>query len=51
MFAIISGMNAENQQRAAQGESMAYTDESYFDIVKEHDDAFEEFQTRLSSWK
>jgi len=34
LFAQVSGMNAENDQRKAVGASMAYTDENYQDAIE-----------------
>lgn len=35
LFAKVSGMNAENEQRKAQGYSMAYTYDAYDECVNE----------------
>lgn len=35
LFAEISGMNAENQQRQANGYSMAYTHNNYSGVIDE----------------
>lgn len=36
VFALVAGMQAENQQRAAEGCAMAYREEDFHRVVDEH---------------
>lgn len=38
LFTEVSAMNAENNQRIALGQSMAYTNYDYFEVMKEYDE-------------
>lgn len=43
LFSEISGMNAENNQRIACGESMAYVDEDYYKVSEKYREMWNEY--------
>jgi hypothetical protein len=43
LFATISAMNAENQQRALLDQSVAYDGETYFEVI-------DEYKTKLNKY-
>jgi hypothetical protein len=48
LFATVSAMNAENQQRTLLGQSVAYDESIYFDVIAEYKNKLNEYLNKLN---
>jgi hypothetical protein len=47
LYAEISGMNAENMQRQALGQSMAYNEEEYFNVLQAYREKLKQYEENM----
>lgn len=48
LFAEVSAMNAENMQRQTLGQSMAYVEDSYYDLTDHYQKLIDEYNHECS---
>mgnify|MGYP000932374932 CR=1 FL=1 len=47
LYAEISGMNAENMQRQVLSQSMAYTEEQYFNVLQGYREKLKQYEENM----